>query len=206
MCLRPDFLLHLPLATGQVVSKIADVKTVSLGVKSYYKPGAGGRRAVDIRDSEVPGYYRNTAAKMDETLGHAYGHGPATRRLAEYGDVLPLCFGGHGEASEEVHNLIEALAATKLKKQGMAKGRPGSDQELAIITSQLRRRISSATVRANFTCLLERMAQVGEGAKRAGKRRSWERVEEERMRRDRQTQWLARVRGVGLVHRGQFFA
>ena len=206
VCLRPDFLLHLPLATGQVVSKIADVKTVSLGVKSYYKPGAGGRRAVDIRDSEVPGYYRNTAAKMDETLGHAYGHGPATRRLAEYGDVLPLCFGGHGEASEEVHNLIEALAATKLKKQGMAKGRPGSDQELAIITSQLRRRISSATVRANFTCLLERMAQVGEGAKRAGKRRSWERVEEERMRRDRQAQWLARVRGVGLVHRGQFFA
>ena len=128
------------------------------------------------------GYYRNTAAKMDESLCHVYDHGPATRRLAEYGDVLPL------------------------KNQGMAKGRPGSDQELAIITSQLRRRISSATVRANFTCLLERMAQVGEGAKRAGKRRSWERLEEERMRRDRQAQWLARVRGVGLVHRGQFFA
>ena len=45
-CLRPDFLLHLPLPTGQVERKIANVKTVSLGVKSYYKPGAGGRRAV----------------------------------------------------------------------------------------------------------------------------------------------------------------
>ena len=34
---------------------------------------------------------------------------------------------------------------------------------MAIISSQLRRRISDATVRANFTCLLERMALVGEG-------------------------------------------
>ena len=55
--------------------------------------------------------------------------------------------------------------------------------------------ISNEQEIANFTCLLESMAQVGEGAKRAGKRRSWERVEEERMRRDRQAQWLARVRG-----------
>ena len=44
-----------------------------------------------------------------------------------------MCFGGHGEAFEEVHSLIEALAAPKLKKQGMAIGqrqtwfRPGAD-------------------------------------------------------------------------------
>jgi len=30
------------------------------------------------------------------------------------------------------------------------RGRAGSDQELAIITSQLRRRICSATIRANY--------------------------------------------------------
>ena len=206
VCLRPDFLLHLPLATGQVETRIADVKTVTLGVPSYYKPGAEGRRAVEIRDSEVPAYYRLTASKMDVTLGHAFGQGPASRRLAEYGDVMPLCFGGYGEGSKQVHDLITALAETRLKTQGLRKGRPGSDQELAIITSQLRRRISAATVRANITCLLERMAQVGEGAKRAGERRDLVRVEEERMRKDRETQWLARVRGVGLIHRGRFFA
>ena len=143
---------------------------------------------------------------MDVTLGHAFGQGPASRRLAEYGDVMPLCFGGYGEGSKQVHDLITALAETRLKTQGLRKGRPGSDQELAIITSQLRRRISAATVRANITCLLERMAQVGEGAKRAGERRDLVRVEEERMRKDRETQWLARVRGVGLIHRGRFFA
>ena len=31
------------------------------------------------------------------------------------------------------------------------------------------------------------------------------RAEEEKMKRDREAQWLARVRGVGLVHKGRFF-
>ena len=54
VCLRPDFLFQLPLASGQVQRRIADVKTISLGVPSYYKPGAGGKRGVEIRDTEVP--------------------------------------------------------------------------------------------------------------------------------------------------------
>ena len=104
---------------------------------------------------------------MDISLGHAEGNGPVTRRLTEYGKVLPLCVGGYGEGSEEVHNLITCLADARLKKVGLQRGRPGSDQELAIITSQLRRRISRATIIANYTLLLERMTQVGAGAARA---------------------------------------
>jgi hypothetical protein len=69
-----------------------------------------------------------------------------------------------------VHNLIDTLATARLKNVGLARGRPGSDQELAIITSQLRRRICAATVRASFTLLLERMSQVEEGARRAESR------------------------------------
>ena len=206
VCLRPDFLFQLPTATGQIESRIADVKTVSLGALSYYKPGAEGRRAVEIRDSQIPGQYKRTANKMDVTLGHEDSQGPVSRRLAEFGVVLGLCFGGHGEASEEVHNLINTLAVSRLNKLGMARGRPGSDQELAMVTSQLRRRISSVTVRANFTCLLERVTQVGSGARNAERRRDWVRIEEERMRKDREAQWLSRVRGVGLIQRGRFFA
>ena len=56
------FLFQLPLATGQVERRIADVKTVSLGAPSYYKPGAGGRRAVEYRDAEVPLDCRRTTA------------------------------------------------------------------------------------------------------------------------------------------------
>jgi hypothetical protein len=112
----------------------------------------------------------------------------------------------NSEGSEEVHNLSDTLATARLKKVGLQRGRPGSDQEPAIITSQLRRRISAATVRASFTLLLETMTQVGKGARRAESRRGLERMEEERMKRDREAQWLARVRGVGLVCRGRFFA
>ena len=61
VCLRPDFQFKLPMA--------ADVKTITLGVLLYYKPGAGGRNAVELRESEVPGQYRRTAEKMDKTLG-----------------------------------------------------------------------------------------------------------------------------------------
>ena len=93
----------------------------------------------------------------------------------------------------------------KMNKVGMLMGRPGSDQELALVTSQLRRRISSATVRANFTCMFERLSQVGGGARGAERRRNWVQIEEEKMRRDRQAQWLARVRGAGIVRRGRFF-
>ena len=163
---------------------------------------------MDIRDSEVPGHYRRTAAKMDQSLGHLDGNGPVSRRLVEYGQVLPLCFGGYRESSEEeVHNLINTLANARLRKVGLARGRAGSDQELAIITSQLRRKISAATIRANYPCLMERMAQVGEGEGRADNRRGWVRMEEEKMRRDRERQRLVRVRGVawytgaGFLHK-----
>ena len=49
------------------------------------------------------------------------------------------------------------------------------------------------------------MAQVGAGAERAGTRREWVRPEEAKMKRDGEAQWLAMVRGLGLVHRGRFF-
>jgi hypothetical protein len=133
VCLRPDYLFQLPLATGHVERIIADVKTVSLGAPSYYKPEAAGKRTVEHIEAEVPGEYRRTAAKMDTALGHADGNGPVTRRLAEYRKVLPLCFVGYGEGSEEVHNLITCLADARLKKVGLHRGRAGSDQELAII-------------------------------------------------------------------------
>ena len=98
------------------------------------------------------------------------------------------------------------MATARLKRVGLTRDRPGSEHELSIITIQLRRRVSAATVRANFTLLLEIMAQVGEGARRAENKRGLVSMEEEKMRRDREAQWLARVRGVGLVHRGRFFA
>ena len=49
------------------------------------------------------------------------------------------------------------------------------------------------------------MTQVGAGAERVETRREWVRAKEERLKRDRENQWLARVEGVGMVHKCRFF-
>ena len=53
--LRPDFLFQLKSVTGDLEQVIADVKTISLGNKTLYKPGFGGDKAVAMRAAQLPG-------------------------------------------------------------------------------------------------------------------------------------------------------
>ena len=69
---------------------------------------------------------------------------------------------------------------------------------------QVRRMLSTVSVRAQAQCLLSRVTLVGEGVDRATKRRQWLAVEEERMRRERLAQWIGRVRGQNIIRRGEF--
>jgi len=46
---------------------------------------------------------------------------------------------------------------------------------------------------------------VGDGASAAGKRRSWQRREEELMNRERQSVWRALVSGQSVIRRGRFW-
>ena len=105
-----------------------------------------------LRDTDVHQEYRRTTAKMDRSLGNENGQGPVTR--TNYGGLMPLCFGGLSEGSEGVQCLIDTLVTVRLKKVDLQRSRPGADQELAIITRQLRRRISAARVKASFSLLL----------------------------------------------------
>ena len=56
--------------------------------------------------------------------------GPVERRLEEFGDLLGLCFGAWGEASEGVHQLVQYLAEKRTDFLGLQRGRPGSEEEL----------------------------------------------------------------------------
>ena len=49
------------------------------------------------------------------------------------------------------------------------------------------------------------MGQVGQGSAMAGKRRSWQGVEDRRMRMQREADWLAATTGQELVRRGRFW-
>ena len=49
--------------------------------------------------------------------------------------------------------------------------------------------------------LLKRIQMLGDRAKLAGRRRKWDRLEEERGRWVRQASWMARVTGQSLVRK-----
>ena len=135
-------------------------------------------------------------------MGHQDGTGPTIRKLQSYPPVLDLVFGAYGETSDGVKKLLERLAESRLQSQGLRTGSLEANKELAMVTSYLRRRLSSAVMRANIKCLLERLVMVGEGQGQAGKRRQWARREEEMARLDREAHWLERVTGKDLSRRG----
>ena len=200
--LRPDFLFHLQNAEGNLEQVIADVKTVSLGNKDLYKPGYGGEKAVNLRAAKVGGEYRRDALKLDRQLGHIDGEGPTIQRLSDFPPVMELCFGAYGETSDGVKRLLDAMVDSKIRSVGLRKGSPGEPKEKAQVTSFIRRHLSSAVMRANVCCTLERMVRVGQGVGEAGKRRRWAALEEERARWSREAQWLVRVTGRELSRRG----
>ena len=73
------------------------------------------------------------------------------------------------------------LAESRLKFQMLQQGRPegGSDNELAVIVGQIRRKLSLAVTKANVVCLLSKLHQVGPGNKQLAKKRDWVLMEDE---------------------------
>ena len=128
--------------------------------------------------------------------------GPIQRRLEEYGDLIGLCFGAWGEGSKQVHQLVQTLAESRLKFQGLQLGRPGSDQELGVLVGQVRRRLSLVAIQAQVECLLSKLHQVGPGNVQLAKRRTWAILEDQRMTQERSAQWMRRIEGIHTLRRG----
>ena len=117
---------------------------------------------------------------------------------------MDLVFGAYGETSDGVKKLLDRLAESRVSSLGLRTGSLEAGKELSLVTSYLRRRLSSSIMRANVKCLLERLVMVGEGQGQAGKRRLWARREEEQARLEREAQWLERLTGRNLSRRGDF--
>ena len=182
---------------------IAEIKVLGKGVKKYYKSGTRAMKAVDRRAADIPAGYRRKAVAMDVIINGTEGEGPCQRRLDEL-PLLSLAWGCYGEGSPDVHTLVTLLATCRVRTLGL-RGEPPSSQQLGQEVTTIRRRLSTAAVRAANAVLLARLSQVGEGSGLAGRRREWQRREERAMEHEREADWLVHSTGRELVRRGRFW-
>ena len=200
----PDFRIQLVSQPGQTETRLAELK-YTCGRK-YYKPGVRQRefvKAVNRRAGELMGEYRDKAANMDRLLGEE-GQGRVRRRLDQFGELVGLVVGQFNEASGDTHMLLEQIADSRVAGMARRDGRQLAEHERGVVIGQLRRQLSTVAIRAGTQCLLDRMHQCGQGAAMAAKRREVNLRVEEMMRREREIQWLAKVRGGRLVRKGEF--
>ena len=211
----PDFRLQLPavgnvgLATagvdpGQVETRLAELK-FTCG-QNLYKPGVRQRqfaRAVDARAGALMGEYRSKADVMDRLLGAEEGEGRVRRRLDQFGELIGLVSGLFNEASQDFHQLLDVMAESRVQKVAMSSGLSQGERaaEKGRAQGELRVQISTCSLRAGMACLLDRVHQIGETASLCSKRREAAWQAEEEMRRLREAQFLARVRGRHLLQR-----
>ena len=155
----------------------------------------------------LQGEYVKKAKDIDRNyVGVQEGVGPVERRLQQFGEVRGLVMGAFAEASEDMHNLLQEMAESRVAAVDLqASQGSGEREDISVVIGQLRRRLSVATIRANINCLLTRLSLVGEGTRQAMKRRQWQKREETHMRQEKLAQWHRKIRGHGITHRGEFF-
>ena len=160
---------------------------------------------MERRAAGLAGYYQRALAKYDRLYHGTTGEqvGPLVSLLQSYGKLEGLVVGPWGNGSKDLHDLVRALAESKVARMARSRGRECSEHELGVVTGRIRRSLSLAFVRAQALCLQNRIANLGEGARDAARRREQLRVEEERRRRDQLAHHLAHVRGRGVPWAGQ---
>ena len=89
--------------------------------------------------------------------------------------------------------------------QARDRGRPASDNELGVVMAQIRKFLSTAFVRAQGLCLINRLCFLGEGARAAAWRRDLAKRLEVSRKRDLMAHYQAHIRGQGLARVGQIF-
>ena len=211
----PDFRIELPSSTpGQNLlpqetdQRLAELKFTCS--KGHYKSGVRQRvfkRAVEHRSVEVESEYQRKADAMDRLLGEEEGRGRMRRRLDQFGELITIVVGKFNELSDGGHFLLDAMAASRVAYEERSTGLLSKDKAArkGEVQGELRRQLSTVNLRAGMQLLLNRLHQVGEGARLQSKAHEWTLREEERMREEREGQWAARVRGRTLLKKGHIF-
>ena len=210
----PDFLVREPPLEGGGDGELvlAEEKVISCCPTRYPRNPRAVDRAVNRRAALLPREYLNHAKKVDREYGGVPEGvvGPVQAKLASFPPLRGWVFGAWGEASDDVHSMIDYLAVSRQKHQQVLDGgrwrsrRMGEEAELACLKGQIRRTLSLEVVRSQARLLLDRLRGLGPGADGAERRRQWAEEEERRMGRARRAQQLALLQGRPIRARGQF--
>ena len=212
--LVPDFRLRIAGVEGpskEPVLLLAELKIITCCTTRYGRDPRPEEKAVDVRSALLPGEYRGKARKMDTKFGGVPvgEEGPVARKLASYPRLQGWVFGAWNEASQDIHNLVPALAKARLRHEqglegkGGKRGRMAEAGALAILTGQVRRGLSLVVARENARALLSRVQGLGRGATEAAGRRRWAASEGWRLRKEQQAHWLGQQLGRSILRRGE---
>ena len=215
----PDFRLELPantanglttpglhIAPGQSETRLAELKFYC--GKAHYREGRRQRqfkRTVDRRAAELQGEYEEKADGADRRIGEEeVGRGRVRRRLEHFGPIIGILAGLFNETSTDSLLLLDVMARSRVEKLARATGLTSDQQEAekGRVQGELRILMSISSLRASMACMLDRCNQIGDTAGLCTRRREVAVQVEEQMRRQREAQHLARVRGGHILRRG----
>ena len=168
------------------------------------------QKAVDRRASTLPREYLHHAQKIDREFGGVAAGvvGPVEAKLLSFPPLRRWVFGAWGEASEDVHLMVDYLAEARQRHQQLLEGRGwrkrSEEAEVAIFKGQIRRTLSLEAVRAQARLLLDRLRGLGAVAEVAARRRRWAEAEERHLLRERKAHQLCLRQGRGVRARGQY--
>ena len=91
--------------------------------------------------------------------------------------------------------MVKVVGESKIAATARDRGRQGSDNRLGVIIAQIRKCLSTAFVRAQRLCLINRLFFLGEGAKEAAGRRDLARRLEISRKVDLVAHFQAHIRG-----------
>ena len=176
--LVPDFRLRVPGANGGGTHELvlAELKVISCCPTRYQQNPRATIKAVDRRASTLPNEYRQHARRIDREYGgvQADAVGPVEAKLLSFPPLRRWVFGAWREASEDVHCLVKDLATSRARHRQQLEGRwrcnhRSEEAEVAVLTGQVRRRLSVEGVRCQARCLLDRLRGLGDGAAAAAR-------------------------------------
>ena len=195
------------------MSSLAELKGISAG-KTRYPRGVAGK-GTDRRAALIAKEYETKLRRYDVMFHGAAPlvrgqpeppAGPLLQRLRSF-PMQKLVAGPWGDLSQDFHELLSTFAKARAEASARSRGREGGagKGELGKVMGEVRRAMSVQVVRSQALCLLERLSQLGPGARAAGERRKVVQRIEEIRKRQAQAYRLAH-RNRGLCRVGRAFA